>query len=58
MGENGLEAAAATAVTILAGGAPEQPMAITVNRPYLVALVDVPAGAILFLGHVEDPTAE
>ena len=58
MDETGLEAAAATAVGILAGGAPEQPTAVTVNRPYLIALVDVPTGAILFLGHIEDPTTE
>jgi serine protease inhibitor len=27
-----------------------------VNRPYLVAIVDLPTGAILSLGHVGDPT--
>jgi serine protease inhibitor len=26
------------------------------SAPFLVAIVDVPTGAILFLGHVTDPT--
>jgi serine protease inhibitor len=30
---------------------------MVVNRPYLIALVDQPTGAVLFLRHVEDPTA-
>jgi serine protease inhibitor len=30
---------------------------MVVNRPYLIAVVDDPTGAIVFLGHVEDPTA-
>jgi hypothetical protein len=28
-----------------------------VNRPYLAEIVDVATGAVLMLGHVEDPTA-
>jgi serine protease inhibitor len=34
------------------------PMQVTmaVNRPYLVALVDNPTGAILMLGQIVDPT--
>jgi serine protease inhibitor len=27
-----------------------------VDRPYLLVIVDVPTGAVLFLGHIEDPT--
>jgi serpin B len=57
MQETGVEAAAATAVLVDAGGAAEQPVPMVVNRPYVVAIVDVPTGAILFLGHIEDPTA-
>jgi serpin B len=57
MQETGVEAAAATAV-VLGTLAAEIPTAsVIVNRPYLVAIVDVPTGAILFLGQVEDPTA-
>jgi serpin B len=63
MQETGVEAAAATAVIIDADGAvvisdagPPQPVPMVVNRPYLVAIVDIPTGAILSLGHVGDPT--
>jgi serine protease inhibitor len=30
---------------------------MTVDRPHLVTVVDVPTGTILFLGHIEDPTS-
>jgi serine protease inhibitor len=64
MQETGVEAAAATAVIIDEDGAaiaigeagPPQPVPMIVNRPYLVAIVDIPTGAILSLGHVGDPT--
>jgi serpin B len=52
--ENGVEAAAATAV-ILLGGAPQTPTPVNLNKPFVVAIVDE-SGAILFLGHVEDPS--
>lgn len=60
MGEKGVEAAAATAV-VLAGNIsvnpnPPQPIDVTVDRPYLVALVDEPSGAVLMLGHIQDPS--
>jgi serpin B len=55
MQETGVEAAAATAVLLDASIAPESvPMAV--NRPFVLAIVDVPTGALLFLGHVEDPS--
>jgi serpin B len=56
MQESGVEAAAATAVVLAAGSAPTTPTLVTANRPYLMTIVDVPTGAILFLGHIEDPT--
>ena len=62
MMETGVEAAAATAVIVQAtgassGGPPPTPVPMVVNRPFLTAIVDVPTGAILFLGHIEDPSA-
>jgi serpin B len=57
MQETGVEAAAATAViltrkTAVAG----PPVTMVVDRPFVVAIVDA-TGAILFLGHIEDPTS-
>jgi serpin B len=56
--ENGVEAAAATAV-IMAGetAIPADPVPMVVNKPFVVAIVDEPTGALLFLGHIDDPTA-
>jgi serpin B len=56
--ETGIEAAAATAVVMagdaVAGG--PGPVRVALDRPFVVAIVDAPTGAILFLGHIEDPT--
>jgi serpin B len=56
--ENGVEAAAATAVVMNAVSAPNppQPVVMNVDRPFVVAIVDEPTGAVLFLGHIQDPT--
>ncbi len=60
MQETGVEAAAATAVIIdETDGAeenPPPPVVVNVNRPYLISIVDVPTGAVLFVGHIVDPT--
>jgi serpin B len=58
MQESGVEAAAATAVVLRDAAVELPPMQVTmaVNRPYLVALVDNPTGAILMLGQIVDPT--
>ncbi len=58
MQETGVEAAAATAVIVgeTTSGSSIPPVRMVVNRPYVVSIVDVPTGAILFLGHVTDPT--
>jgi len=61
MQETGLEAAAATAVgvsTAAIAGPPPTPVSVVVDRPYFIAIVDVATGAILFIGHVEDPTGQ
>jgi serpin B len=54
--EEGTEAAAATAVVMRATSAPEPPVSLRVDRPFLFALRDVPTGAVLFLGRVGDPS--
>ncbi len=61
MQEIGVEAAAATAVivgrhAVGTSGPPPTPVSMVVNRPYLLSIVDVPTGAVLFLGHIVDPT--
>jgi len=58
MQEIGVEAAAATAVNVVATSGqvnPPTPVPMIVNRPYVVAIVDT-TGAVLFLGHIVDPT--
>jgi serpin B len=52
--EAGTEAAAATAVVIGTTSAPE-PASITLDRPFLFAILDQPTGQILFLGRLVDP---
>jgi serpin B len=54
--EEGTEAAAATAVVMRATSAPEPPVLVRIDRPFLFALRDVPTGAVLFLGRVGDPS--
>lgn len=53
--EQGAEAAAATAVVLGESAAPIA--TLTVDRPFLVTIVDRPTGALLFVGRVADPTA-
>ena len=57
--EKGTEAAAATAVAMLAGSAlrspPPSPIEVKVDRPFVYAIQHVPSGVCLFLGRVTDP---
>lgn len=55
--DEGTEAAAATAVVMAAGAAPQQPAGheLVADKPFLFAIRDVPTGAILFVGRVTDP---
>ncbi|WP_437779366.1 serpin family protein [Sorangium sp. So ce1097] len=60
--EAGTEAAAATAVVLSVtgssgGGDPVEPAAIVLDHPFFFFIRDVPTGAILFAGRVNDPTA-
>jgi serpin B len=54
--ENGVEAAAATAVIGAGSAAPSKQVTISFDQPFLVSIVDS-SGAILFLGQIDDPTA-
>jgi serpin B len=53
--EAGTEAAAATAVVVGETAVPEQ-VSLTINRPFIFLIRDIPTGAILFVGRVLDPT--
>ena len=55
--EAGTEAAAATAVVMRATSANlNEPVVLTLDRPFVFAIRDNPTGAVLFLGHIGDPT--
>jgi len=56
--EKGTEAAAATAVAMMAASAmikKEPPVEVKVDRPFIYAIQHVPSGACLFIGRVTDP---
>ncbi len=53
--EEGTTAAAATAVVMVRGGMPKR-FALTVDRPFFMAICDNQTGAVLFTGFILDPT--
>jgi len=54
--EEGTEAAAATAVIMgLKSMAPEDPVELTIDRPFLYLIQHIPTGTILFFGRVVEP---
>jgi serpin B len=57
--EKGTEAAAATAVAMMAGTAlrspPPPPIEVKVDRPFVYAIQHVPSGVCLFLGRLTEP---
>jgi len=55
--EAGTEAAAATAVIIELVAYPGPPVVLTIDRPFLFVIRDVPTGTILFVGRVLNPSA-
>jgi serpin B len=55
--EEGTEAAAATAVVMKLLSAPEEPVEVTLDNPFLFLIRDVQTGTILFVGRVVDPSA-
>jgi serpin B len=55
--ETGTEAAAATAVVMaLTSAPPQDPVILTLDRPFLFMVVDDLTGSILFMGRVADPS--
>jgi len=55
--EAGTEAAAATAVIMPTSAAPELPVEVTIDRPFIFLIRDIETGAILFVGRVLNPGA-
>jgi len=57
--EAGTEAAAATAVVVVTSGpvGPDEPLRVTVDRPFIFLIRDIETGAILFVGRVMNPSA-
>ncbi len=53
--ETGTEAAAATAVVMRAGAAPTSPIVLTIDRPFILLIRDLPTDTILFVGRVLNP---
>ncbi|MBA3454634.1 MAG: hypothetical protein H0T42_16225 [Deltaproteobacteria bacterium] len=51
---HGTEAAAATAVIVNTDSVPES-ATLTVDRPFVFYIRDIPTGTILFVGRVLDP---
>ena len=55
--EAGTEATAATAVIMPGSAAPEPPVEVTIDRPFIFLIRDIETGAILFVGRVINPGA-
>ena len=53
--EEGTEAAAATAVAMAESGPGKEPIAVTVDRPFIFLIRDTGTGTVLFLGRVSNP---
>ena len=56
--ESGTEAAAATAVVVGLKSAPMEPVAMTIDRPFIFFIRDIQTGSIIFIGRVLNPIAE
>ncbi len=53
--EKGTEAAAATVVIMAMSAMPVEGLELTIDRPFLYFIRDVPTGTVLFMGRVLDP---
>ncbi|HUV51472.1 MAG TPA: serpin family protein [Dehalococcoidia bacterium] len=54
--EAGTEAAAATAVVMKLTAAPEEPIQVTIDRPFIFLIYDIETDALLFLGRTANPS--
>lgn len=54
--EAGTEAAAATAVIMRETAMPDQPIEVTIDRPFIFLIRDIETGAVLFVGRVMNPS--
>ena len=55
--EAGTEAAAATAVIMRLTAVPEEPVAVTIDHPFVFLIRDIETGTILFIGRILNPSA-
>jgi serpin B len=55
--EAGTEAAAATAVVMVESAIPEEPVEVSLDRPFIFLIRDIGTGTVLFVGRLVDPTA-
>ena len=55
--EAGTEAAAATAVIMKLTAMPDEPINVTINRPFIFQIRDIETGTILFIGRILNPSA-
>jgi serpin B len=55
--EAGTEAAAATAVMIALKAMPQQPVTLTIDRPFVFFIRDIQTGTVLFVGRIVNPSA-
>ncbi|MBL7184079.1 MAG: serpin family protein [Anaerolineae bacterium] len=55
--EAGTEAAAATAIMMVEAEMTEEPVEVTVDRPFVFLIRDIETGTILFVGRVVNPSA-
>ncbi|GAF70919.1 unnamed protein product [marine sediment metagenome] len=55
--EAGTEAAAASAVIMPLSMSPEEPVDVTVDRPFVFLIRDIQTDTILFVGRIVDPGA-
>jgi serpin B len=53
--EAGTEAAAATAVIMSLTAMPDQPVEVSIDRPFIFLIRDLQTGAVLFMGRVMNP---